>query len=70
MVRTLSNYITTSRLVSLRPDLSPIMSSITYSFLFRVGKVKGVQSIARKKKASLTLKGELRSYGPSDHRRK
>jgi hypothetical protein len=43
---------------------------MTYlSFSFKVGKVKGARSIARKKKASLTPKGELRSYGPSDHRR-
>jgi hypothetical protein len=69
-MRTLSNCITTSWLVSPRLDLSLTKTSMTYlSFSFKVGKVRGARSIARKEKASLTPKGELRSYGPNDHRR-
>jgi hypothetical protein len=69
-VRTLSNCITTSRLVSPRLDLSPTKTFMTYlSISFKVGKVKGVRLITRKEKASLTPKGELCSCGPSDLRR-
>jgi hypothetical protein len=44
IVRILSNILTTLRLVSSKPDIPPIKTSMSYlSSFVRIGKLKGVQ---------------------------